>query len=260
MTIEAVIAAIAAGLLLVLLGSAELGYRLARRAPGTHREEASQIGNWEGALLGLLALLIGFTFAMAVTRFDGRREMILEEASAIQQLARRAEYLAPPVQERMGGLLRSYVDARIRAYDAGLDPGLTEAAYREAVALQRQLWAQAVEVARNNFNSEMASLFVESVDAVLEQGARRRAALDNHVPLTVMILLWLVACISVGATGYVCGLRRHRHRFGMVLLPILIATVLLLVVALDHPRSGLVQVGQGPMLRLHQSLNARSPW
>jgi hypothetical protein len=74
-----------------------------------------------------------------------------------------------------------------------------------------------------------------------------------------MILLLLVACISVGATGHVCGLRRHRHRFGMVLLPVLIATVLLLVVALDHPRSGLVQVGQGPMLRLHQSLSARSP-
>jgi hypothetical protein len=259
MTVEAIIAAIVAGALLVLLGSAELGYRLARRAPGSHKEEASQIGNWEGALLGLLALLIGFTFAMAVSRFDGRRELIMDEANAIQQLARRAEYLAPPVQERMNGLLRSYVDARIRSYDAGMDLASTEAAYREAFALQRQLWAQAVEVARGNFNSEMASLFVESADAVLEQGARRRAALDNHVPLTVMILLLLVACIAMGATGYACGLRRHRHRFGMVVLPILIASVMLLVVDLDHPRSGLVQAGQGPMLRLHQSLSARSP-
>ena len=86
---------------------------------------------------------------MAVTRFDGRRELIMDEANAIQQLARRAEYLAPPVQERMSGLLRSYVDARIRSYDAGLNMARTEAAYREAFALQRQLWAQAVEVARD---------------------------------------------------------------------------------------------------------------
>ena len=191
MTTEVFIAVIVAGVLLVLLGGAELGYQLARRAPGSRTEEASQIGNWEGALLGLLALLIGFTFAMAVSRFDGRRELIVDEANAIQQLARRAEYLAPPVQERMTGLLRSYVDARIRSYDAGMDLSRTEAAYREAFALQRQLWAQAAEVARNNLNSEMASLFVESADAVLEMGARRRAALDNHVPPSVMILLLL---------------------------------------------------------------------
>ena len=63
----------------------------------------------------------------------------------------------------------------------------------------------------------------------------------------------------MAATGYACGLRRRRHRFGMVVLPILIAAVMLLVVDLDHPRSGLVQAGQGPMLRLHQSLNARHP-
>ena len=258
MATEAVIAAVVAGVLLVLLGSAELGYQLGRRTRGIH-EEASQVGNWEGALLGLLALLIGFTFAMAVTRFDGRRALILDEANAIQQLARRADYLAPPVQERIAGLLRSYVDARIRAYDAGNDRGRTEAAYRESSALQRQLWAQAAEVARNNFNAEMASLFVESTDAVLDQGARRRAALDNHVPTTVLLVLLVVACIAVGATGYSCGLRRHRHRFGMILLPILIAAVMVLVVDLDYPRAGFVQAGQGPMLRLRQALDARSP-
>jgi hypothetical protein len=259
MMTEPVIAAIVAGVLLVLLGSAELGYRLGRRARGIHKEEASQVGNWEGALLGMLALLIGFTFAMAVTRFDGRRELILDEANAIQQLARRAEYLTPAVQERMAGVLRSYVDARVRSYDAGRSRGRTEAIYNETAALQRQIWAQAVEVARSNFNSEMASLFVESADAVLDQGARRRAALDNHVPLTVLVLLLVVAAIAVGATGYSCGLRRHRHSFGMVLLPILIAAVMLLVVDIDYPRAGLVQAGQGPMLRLQQTLAGGSP-
>jgi hypothetical protein len=255
MTSEPVIAGVVVGVLLLLLGSAELGYRLARRSRAAGEEEASQIGNWEGALLGMLALLIGFTFAMAVTRFDGRRELILDEANAIQALARRSEYLAPAVQERMTGLLRSYVDARLRSYDAGRDRAGTEAAYRETAALQRQIWAQAVEVARGNFNSEMASLFVESADVVLDHGARRRAALDNHVPMTVLVLLLLVACIAVGATGYSCGLRRRRHRFGMILLPILIAGVVLLVVDIDYPRAGLVQAGQGPMLRLHQALS-----
>ena len=76
---------------------------------------------------------------------------------------------------------------------------------------------------------------------------------------TVLVLLLVVAGTAVAATGYSCGLHRRRLRFGMVVLPVLIAAVMLLVFDLDHPRSGLMQAGQGPMLRLHQSLSARSP-
>ena len=111
-----------------------------------------------------------------------------------------------------------------------------------------------VAVARANPSSEMASLFVESADDLIATGRERRAALDNHVPGAVyLVLLLVVAAVAVAATGYSCGLRRRRHKFGMIVLPVLIAGVVLLVFDLDHPRGGFIQAGQGPMIRLRQA-------
>ena len=170
MNLHVLLAAVVVGTLVVMLGSAELGYRVGRKSRSADPEVASQVGTWEAALLGLLALLIGFTFAMAVTRFDGRRDLIRDEANAIYEVARRAEYLPPPEPERLGGLLRRYVDARIRFYDAGLSIERTNAAEDEAIGLRREIWSEVVKIARANFNSEMASLFVQSVDDLIDMG------------------------------------------------------------------------------------------
>jgi CDP-diglyceride synthetase len=248
-----ILATITLVLLALLLGTAELGYRVGRSRRGDE-QAASQVATWEGALLGLLALLVGFTFAMAVTRFDGRRELILDEANAIQQVARRSDLMDPAVQRQVTELLRSYVAARIRYYDAGISRTRTEASEREASALRVQLWAQVAAVGRATPGSEMVALFVESADELFVMAARRRAALDNHVPVVVYLMLLVVAATAVAATGYSCGLHQRRHRFGMLLLPVLIAAVVVLVVDLDHPRAGLIRAGQGPMLRLQQTL------
>jgi hypothetical protein len=241
-------------LLAILLGSAEVGYRLGRRARASDDAMRSQAAIWEGALLGLLALLIGFTFAMAVTRFDARRELILDEANAIEMTLRRADFLEAPAQREIEGLLGRYVRARVRFYDAGASLPRTEAAERETAELQQQLWPPIVSAARSHPGSEMAALFVESASELYQMANRRRAALDNHVPATVLVVLLVVAAVGVAATGYSCGLLRRRLRLGLVGLPLLISLVVVLVFDLDHPRAGFIQAGQGPMLRLQQRL------
>jgi hypothetical protein len=245
---------LAAALLAILLGSAEVGYRLGRRARAGDEALRSQAAIWEGALLGLLALLIGFTFAMAVSRFDSRRELILEEANSIETTLRQAAFLEAPAQREIEGLLRRYVGARVRFYEAGLSPSRTEASQRETALLQQQLWPQVVSAARAHPDSEVAALFVESASALYELASRRRAAIDNHVPAAVLLVLLMVAAAGVAASGYSCGLLRRRLRLGLVGLPVLISLVTLLVYDLDHPRAGFVQAGQGPMLRLQQRL------
>ena len=137
-------------LLATLLGSAEIGYRVGRRGRAGDEALRSQAAIWEGALLGLLALLIGFTFAMAVTRFDGRRELILDEANAIETTLRRAEFLEAPAQREIEGLLGRYVGARIRFYEAGASLPRTEAAHRETAQLLQQLWPHVVSAARSH--------------------------------------------------------------------------------------------------------------
>jgi hypothetical protein len=242
-------------LLAVLFAASELGFRAGRRRSWADGDSiAGQAATWEGALLGLLALLIGFTFAMAVTRFDGRRELILDEANAVEETALRAQTIDPQTARATRALLRKYVDARVRYYEAGLNWPVLWAAQLEIAGVEDQLWAQVAAVARARPDSEVVALYVESANQLVSAASRRRAALDNHVPLTVLLVLGLVAATAAAATGYSCGLHGRRHSLGMTMLPVLIALVLLLVVDLDQPRIGVIRAGQGPIIRLQQSL------
>jgi hypothetical protein len=253
MTTYLLIALVALGMVAVLLGAVEVGYRRGLR---TRPDEqlVSHATSWEAALLGLLALLIGFTFAMAVTRFDNRRDLIVEEANAIESVALRARYLELPARDQVAALLPSYVDARIRSYSAGASRGQTEVAYQQSEALLHQIWGVVVTVVRAHPDSESVAAFVESGDDMVKAENRRRAALDNHVPLPVFAVLLIVAATGMAATGYSCGLHRRRLPLGMVLLPVLIVLVIVLVFDLDYPRAGVIRAGQEAMLRLRHSL------
>lgn len=252
--------AIALVLVGILFTGAELGYRMGRRSRLRSEADAqSQAATWEGALLGLLALLTGFTFAMAVTRFDNRREQILDEANAIQEVALRAEVLEDPAEQlHVKRLLHDYLDARVEFYRAGIQREKVEAAQRQGEAIFRQLWTVVMHAAKQRFDDIMA-LFVDATGDLARISATRRTALENHVPEPVMLVLILVAATGAAATGYSCGLHGRRHRLGMVLLPMLIAIVVWLVLDLDHPRIGLIRAGQGPMLRLQQSELFKQP-
>jgi hypothetical protein len=248
-----VIPAIAIVMAGALLGTVELGYQRGLRTPADERL-ASHATSWEAALLGLLALLIGFTFAMAVTRFDHRRDLILDEANAIESTALRGRYIDPPLRDRVEAVLVPYLEARIRSYDAGMDMHLTYALYDEGEALQRQLWDQVVTLLEAHPDSESAVAFMESADELVKAEARRRAALENHVPLPVFAVLLMVAAAGMAATGYSCGLHRRRLPLGMVLMPVLIVLVVAMVFDIDYPRAGVIRAGQRPLIRLQHTL------
>jgi hypothetical protein len=252
------IAVVGVAMMGALLAAVEVGYRQGLRTPAEEGLE-SHATAWEAALLGLLALLIGFTFAMAVTRFDHRRDLILDEANAIESTALRAAYIDPPVRDRVEALLGPYLDARIRSYDEGMEMRRTMADYEEAKALQGRIWDQVTAFLRAHPDSESAVAFMESADELVKAEARRRAALDNHVPLAVFVVLLLVAAAGMAATGYSCGLHRRRLPLGMVLLPVLIVLVVAMVFDIDYPRAGVIRAGQGPMLRLRRELGASMP-
>jgi hypothetical protein len=250
------IAVVAVAAMGILLGAVELGYR---HGLHTRQEEAlaSHATAWEAALLGLLALLIGFTFAMAVTRFDHRRDLILEEANAIESTALRARYVDQPVRGRMESLVRRYLAARIQSYDAGLDMRRTLAFYEEGKALQLQLWDEVAVLIRAHPDSQAVIALMQSVDEVVKSETRRRAALENHVPYPVFIVLLIVAGAGMAVTGYSCGLHRRRLPLGMVLMPVLIVLVVAMVFDLDYPRAGLIRAGQGALTRLQEQLSTR---
>ena len=244
----------------LLLLSAEVGYRLGRRKRARFEDAAkSQVGTIQGAILGLLGLLLGFSFAMAASRFEVRKQMVIEESNAIGTAALRSQLLPAPQREDAAALFRSYVDARLRWSQSRQGRGEAAGLGEEVERLQGELWALAVNVAAKDTRSVTIGLFVQSLNDALDSTARHEAALKNHVPESVLFLLFLASITAVGVMGFGVGLAGDRAAGVVLSLSFLIALVILVIVDLDRPYRGLLKVGQQSMLELRESLTRGEP-
>ena len=226
-----------------------------RKQAGINDAGRSQFASIQGAVLGLLALLLGFTFAMTVSRFDARKQLVLEEANAIGTAFLRAQLLPEPNRSEIAGLLRRYVDVRLLFYEAGIDEKKLRETNDQSERIQRQLWSQATAVAKLDKRAVTTGLFIQTLNEVIDLHAKRITAMQNHVPESIILLLCLVAILSLGLTGYGCGLAGQRHVIVTTTMAILIVAVIYLIIDLDRPRRGLIKVSQKSMIDLRESIN-----
>lgn len=232
-----------------------LGFRIGnRRRIDGNDPVIPQIHTLQGAVLALLGLLLGFTFAMAVSRFDGRRALIIKEANAIGTTALRARMLPVPQRDGSSTLFREYVRTRIAFFEAGVDPVKIEATQQRSSQIQSAIWAQAVAAAQTDPHSVPIGLFIHSLNEMIDVSEERRAALDNHVPAATLVILVLISIVAQGFVGYGFGLAGRRRTGLKVILALLIAVVLTMIVDLDRPRRGLLRVKQDSMIRLQNAL------
>jgi hypothetical protein len=243
------------GLAALMLVACEGGFWLGRwSASRAHPKALDNAMSWEGAVLGLAALLIGFTFAMAVTRFDNRKQVLVAEANAIETTFHRTELLDDDVGEPVRVLIRRYVDVRIAVFDVSTDPQHAAALERESAKIQEQIWARLVRAGRADPHSITTGLVLQSATDMFERAAERRSGREIPVPPTVFLVVILVSAFAVASIGYPLGLTSARMSFGMLVIPLLVAGVIMLVVDIAHPSLGVVQVPDLPMLRLRDSL------
>src|SRR4051812_49649249 len=128
----------------VLVGIAEGGYRLGLRLFAAKDEaRRSQIGGVQGAILGLLGLLLGFTFSMAVSRYEARRELVLKEANTIGTTWLRAGLLPEAHREPVKELLRRFVDVRLETQKGRYDAAKLAEGLRRGGEIERELWEHA---------------------------------------------------------------------------------------------------------------------
>ena len=245
---------IMAVLFLGLPVSCQLGYRLGlRAAPGMDEGEKSPASAWQAALLGLAALLIGFTFSMAQGRYDARKHIVLEEANDIGTTYLRTHLLDDARGEGLRALLRRYVDVRLAVAEPGLDWGQTEAFLRQSSQIVEQIWARVADAGRAE-HSPTAALLIQSTNAMIDAGEEHVEALENPLPTTVFVVLILVTAVAMLSVGYGCGLESRMRALGMFVAPVLLAAVIGLVFDLAHPRIGIIRVRDPILARLKKSL------
>ncbi len=246
--------------LAVFLGVIEVGFRLGRRYERRSDDAArAHVSALQAAMLGLLALLLGFTFAMAISRFDTRRSLVLDEANAIGTTYLRAQLLPAESAREIDELLRSYVAARLRAYDAGIEGPRLEEAEAAASGIQDRLWAITVALAREDAHSVVLGWFVQSLNEVIDLQERHRTSLENHVPEIVFHLLFAVSVAALGFVAYGSGLTGQRRFVSTGIVAVLIVLVLVTILDVDRPRRGLIEVGYESMLRLEAATHGSGP-
>jgi hypothetical protein len=230
-------------IILLIAGAAELGAWLGRRwAEGPD----TGISTLTGAALGLLALLLAFSFSLALSRYDARRAMVLEEANAIGSTANFALMLPQPAQAPILGLLRDYTAVRT-GLDIPYDPAKLDRDVARSLDLQSKLWQQAAALAAAAPQSLPVYQFVGSLNEINNVHERRLTALRYHVPGDIMFMLIGVAMIAMGFAGYQIG-GRPAPRIAAVIMSLMVAIVIMTVVDLDRPARGVIQVPVMPLL------------
>lgn len=239
----------AAGLLWLSL---EIGYRFGKWRH-THRPDEQQqpVGAMVASILGLVALVLGFTFSLAASRFDARRLTVLEEANAIGTCYLRARLLAEPQRTEVARLLREYVDLRIAAVKEGKPD---EAIFRSE-AVHELLWNQAASAAEKNQNSIMTGVFIQSLNNVIDVHAKRvLVGLRSRIPLVIWAGLFGLSVLGMAAVGYQAALTTTRRSPAMLGLVLAFTVVLMLIADLDRGQEGLLLVSQQSMLDLQRTM------
>lgn len=236
-----------------ILISAESGYRLGRvRQHQLKHEKEPTVGGIVAAELGLLAFLLAFTFGLAASRFEARRQTLLDEANAIGTTYLRAGLLPDPQRIDVRKLLHEYVDIRLGAAE-GND---VEAVMRRSEEIHDHLWATAQAVVEKDPHSIPAGLFVQSLNDVIDLHSKRISVVfGSRIPTIVWLVLIAVAVLSFGSIGYQGGLAGVGRSPATLPLALSFAVVIWMVMDLERPQEGLLKVSQRPMIDLRNTMN-----
>jgi hypothetical protein len=243
-------------LFLCMLFFTEIGFRTGSRKRGTANESIkSQTNSVLASMLGLLALLLGFTFSLALQRYEDRSQAVVGESNAIGTAYLRARLLPIELRSEMQSQLRQYLSVRIR--EGRADPGDT--AERASMARQTnmiaaQLWDQAVRAVEIDGRPATTGLFIQSLNELFDASDKRQSAFDRHVPEIVLFIMFATFIMTTATLGYASGVSGHRVTLAAFTLVMLITFVVYLIIDLDRPKRGFIQVSQEILLNLQRTI------
>jgi len=234
-----------AGLGLLLVMALEVGFQAGRRARKSEDGAgAGQLGAIQGAVLGLLGLLLGFSFAAAGARFLERQDLITTESNAIGTAYLRANLLAEPHERALKDALERYTLHRIEV-SARLRLGLRASDLEEVSRLQGVIWAAAEAGVADRQWTMMGVM--PPVNDVIDTHSLRIAAGRKRLPPVIICLLVACSVLAVGNIGYGCGMSARRRLPLTLSLAAVICVALWITIDLDRPRSGILRLNDAPL-------------
>ena len=244
--------------IIVVVLAIEAGFRLGHAVlRKSEDEKEASVSAIAAAILTLTGFMLAFTFGISTDRLQDRKTLVREEATAIGTAWLRSDFLPEPDRAEAKGLFLKYVDNRLAAAQGrGFDQ--MENRLDESSQIQHQLWDMAVKNARKDMDSDVAALYIESLNEVINIHTLRVAvALHPQIPGIIWLVLYALVIFGMIATGYQTAITGSARRSRAVsLLAVSFSLVIALIAVLDRPQSDVIKVPQEPLLDLRASMAA----
>lgn len=236
------VAALLAALLLAgMLASLLLGRRLGRRAAPAEAG-GSDSSALDAAVFGLFGLLLAFTFSGATGRFEGRRDLVVQEANAIGTAWLRLDLLPPAAQAELRPLFRAYVETRLATTRALPDLAAARADLDRGAALQAEIWRKATDAARATGNTGVLTLVASSLNDMIDITTTRLASHQQHPPTVVFVLLFAFGLAASFVAGHASARGAGVDWAHALVFAGAIAAAVYVILDLEYPRLGLIRV------------------
>jgi len=240
--------------LVLVVASVEFGYRWARKRQARHEEEKeAPVGAMVAATLGLLAFLLTFTFGIAADSYHARKIALVDEADAIHLSYLLCDVIPEAHRMEIRGVLRQYVDERLRWASGEPDPPGAS-----ADELLDRLWKAAAAVGAANPGG--VDVFLGYVTRVIDLRHERMNVRErSRIPTGYWVILFIVALLAFSAVGYHGGVAGTSRSPVMLAVALAFSAVILVIADLDFPGEGFIDVSQQPMADLRAALSAAKP-
>ena len=236
---------IATLLLLTILALTGLGYKVGQLKLNKLKVKSlKESSSSFSSLSGLLFLLLAFTFGMSVSRYDSRRQVIVQESNTISTAVLRADLYVEKERLLFRKDFKEYVEARINYYKAGKDLEKIKLSNELTQSISMKLWKRASKLSLDHTNSDATRLMIPALNEMFDITTTRLAGEKAKVPDSIIWLLFLLACITSFYSGYSAALKGSIDwlvEFGFCLM---ISVTVLFIFDLDRPFRGLVTLDE----------------
>jgi hypothetical protein len=233
---------IAIGIFLLILLTNWLGFRYRKfQEAKPAAEKPESMGSIESSMFGLMALLLGFTFSMALSKFETRRQVIIEESNDIGTAVLRTDLFPDSIRTLLRADFKEYVEARISYYDAGVDADKIDSALKKTNFYSGRLWKRAAMLAQDDRYRTSNLQMIPALNSMIDIVSVRESGRKAKVPPFILTMLLILTLISSFLVGY--GYKGRRRNLVMICIFSLMTTIALyLILELDRPQSGMLNL------------------
>jgi hypothetical protein len=226
-----------------------LGHRLgSRRLQVDPVRFDKGVGAVDGAVFALFGLLLAFTFSGAASRFDHRRDLIVQEANAIGTAYLRIDLLPAAAQPQLRALFRQYGEARLSMYGKFPDLAAVNAEHQRSQALQSEIWKLSVAAASAGGSPAVPSLVLPPLNDMMDITTTRLAALRTHPPAIIFAMLFALGLATSMLAGYGMAASGPRPWLHMLAFAAVTSVTVFVVMDMEYPRRGLIRIDSADSL------------